>query len=348
MPTPTPISENYFADKTIEVVIGYSPGGFFDFYSQVLGDAARRLLQGNPGVTYNYILGHSGLLALQYTMGARPDGLTIHAMNNQHVAEQVAGISRPGIDVNSIDLLGSLYVDQSSAAFCIQRTVAEKWDDVLTLGKRVTFGTTRMGTRTMGAKLAETLGGPVRIIQGYGNSSEILDAIDVYEIDAALCDPTRIDSEYSNWYDERRLVPLFYWRSPVSQSFLDKMAPGLRSNDVPHAFDLLNPSGEQQTAFLLAQDLHAMNGMFVLPPGTPQDVVQAWRRLIRDAANDPQTHRYAADLVAESGFTSRRIVYGDPNILRASIDSGSGFSTAACNLFLDIYGRFPLNDAGSC
>ena len=122
------------------------------------------------------------------------------------------------------------------------------------------------------------------------------------------------------------------------------MQTGLRSSDIPHVFELLHPSEEQQNAFLLAQNLHAMNAMFVLPPGTPQEVVHAWRSLIRDAASDLRTHSYAASL-ASLGY-SGHIGYRDPEILRGDINRARNLSSAACRLFLDLYGNF--TDTSGC
>ena len=167
---------------------------------------------------------------------------------------------------------------------------------------------------------------------GYEGTTDIQAAIDNNTLDATHhCDSPYIDPLYPSWHEERKLMPLFYWRTPVSQTFLDKMNTGLRSEDVPHLFDVVDANEQQKAAFLLAQNLESMTRMFVLPPGTPDEIVQTWRRVFRQITEDQEFIDGAAAL-------SREINYGDPSILRANIEKAKDFTPEACQLFADHYG----------
>lgn len=337
--TPTPIppapgfdAEEYFSGKTIKIIVGFSPGGGYDAYSRLLAKGIERLMPGNPRVIVSNLPGGGGLRALQETMRSRPDGLTTHPMANRHPAAEAAGADLDDFDLNTVVMIGTPNFIQTHAALCIRRDLAENWEEMLALGEPITFGTSALGGNAIGGQFAEALGAPVKVVLGYEGTADVQAAINRDTLDATdRCDTFFIDPLYPQWYEERKLMPLFYWRTPISQTFLDKMNTGLRSEDVPHLFDVVDANEQQQAAFLLAQNLESMTRMFVLPPGTPDDIVQTWRRAFRQITEDQEFIDSAAAL-------SREINYGDPSILRADIEKAKDFTPEACQLFADLYG----------
>ena len=337
--TPTPIppapgfdAEEYFSGKTIKIIVGFSPGGGYDAYSRLLAKGIERLMPGNPRVIVSNLPGGGGLRALQQTMRSRPDGLTTHPMANRHPAAEAAGADLDDFDLNTVVMIGTPNFIQTHAALCIRRDVAENWDEMLALGKPITFGTSALGGNAIGGQFAEALGAPVKVVLGYEGTADVQRAINSNTLDATdRCDTFFIDPLYPRWYEERKLMPLFWWRTPISQTFLDKMNTGLRSEDVPHLFDVVDANEQQQAAFLLAQNLESMTRMFVLPPGTPDDITQTWRRVFRQITEDQEFIDSAAAL-------SREINYGDPSILRGDIEKAKDFTPEACQLFADLYG----------
>ncbi len=335
--TPIPVVEGfdaagYFGGKTIKIIVGFSPGGGYDAYSRLVAKAVERLMPGNPNVIVSNLPGGGALRALQETMRSRPDGLTTHPMANRHPAAEAAGADLDDFDLNTVIMLGTPNFIQTHAALCVRREVAENWDDVLALGRPITFGTSALGGNAIGGQFAEALGAPVKVVLGYEGTADVQAAIDRNELDATdRCDTFFIDPFFPEWYEERKLMPLFYWRTPINQGFLDQMNTGLQSGDVPHLFDAVNPNDEQKAAFLLAQNLESMTRMFVLAPETPDEIVQTWRRVFREVTED-------AGFQADAAALSREVNYGDPEILKADIDKARGFSAQACQLFADLYG----------
>lgn len=337
--TPTPIppapgfdAEEYFSGKTIKIIVGFSPGGGYDAYSRLLAKGLERLMPGNPRVIVSNLPGGGGLRALQETMRSRPDGLTTHPMANRHPAAEAAGADLDDFDLNTVVMIGTPNFIQTHAALCIRRDLAENWEEMVALGKTINFGTSALGGNAIGGQFAEALGAPVNVVTGYEGTADVQAAINRNTLDATdRCDTFFIDPFFPEWYEQRKLMPLFYWRTPISQSFLDKMNTGLRSEDVPHLFDVVDANEQQQAAFLLAQNLESMTRMFVLAPGTPDNIVQTWRRVFRQITEDQEFIDSAAAL-------SREINYGDPSILRADIAKANDFTTEACELFAELYG----------
>ncbi len=337
--TPTPIppppgfdAEEYFSGKTIKIIVGFSPGGGYDAYSRLLAEAVERLMPGNPKVIVANLPGGGGLRGLQETMRSNPDGLTIHPMAPRHPAAEAAGIDREDFDINTVELIGTPSFNDDHLTMCVRRDVATSWEEVLALGRPITTGTSSAGGDMIGGQFVEALGGPIKVIYGYEGTSEVLAAIDRDELDATTrCDFQYITNLYPEWYESRELVPLFWSRAPISQEFLDRLGTGLQSDQVPHMFDVIDSTEEQQNAFLLAQSLESMARMFVMAPGTPEEVVLTWQRVFREIVED-------REFVEKAELAERPVKYGDPAILVENIQKAQDFSPAARELFASLYG----------
>ncbi len=325
-------AEAYFSGKTIKIIVGFSPGGGYDGYSRLLAEAVERLMPGNPKVIVTNLPGGGGLRGLQETMRARPDGLTIHPMAPRHPAAEAAGIDREGFDINTVNLIGTPSFNDDHLTMCVRRDIATSWDEVLALGRPITTGTSAPGGDMVGGQFVEALGGPIKVIYGYEGTSEVLAAIDRGELDATTrCDFEYISNLYPGWYEDRLLVPLFWSRTPVSQEFLDRMGTGLQTDDLPHLFDVVEATEEQQNVFLLAQSLESLARMFVMPPDVPEEIVLTWQRVFREIVNDPE-------FIAKAELAERPVKYGDPAILIESLRKAATFSDNARELFASLYG----------
>ena len=325
-------AEAYFSGKTIKIIVGFSPGGGYDGYSRLLGEAVSRLMPGNPKVIVTNLPGGGGLRGLQETMRSRPDGLTIHPMAPRHPAAEAGGIDREGFDIDTVNLIGTPSFNDDHLAMCVRRDVATSWEEVLALGRPITTGTSAPGGDMVGGQFIEALGGPIKVIFGYEGTSEVLAAIDRGELDATTrCDFEYISNLYPGWYEDRLLIPLFWSRSPISQEFLDRMGTGLQSDEVPHMFDIIDATDEQKDVFLLAQNLESLARMFVMAPNTPEEIVLTWQRVFRQIVEDP-------DFIARAELAERPVKYGDPAVLVENLKKAAGFSDEARELFATLYG----------
>ena len=69
---------SFFQDKTIRLVLGFSPGGISDLWARALGRAMTRHIPGKPNIIMQNMPGAGSLTAANYIYGvAKPDGLTI-------------------------------------------------------------------------------------------------------------------------------------------------------------------------------------------------------------------------------------------------------------------------------
>src|SRR5437879_2458166 len=70
------ISE-FYAGKTVNLVIGYAPGGGYDLYARTLARHMTRHIPGNPAIVVQNMPGAGSIKAANFLYGIAPkDGLT--------------------------------------------------------------------------------------------------------------------------------------------------------------------------------------------------------------------------------------------------------------------------------
>jgi tripartite-type tricarboxylate transporter receptor subunit TctC len=68
----------FFEDKTIRLVIGFSPGGISDLWGRALAREMSQHIPGKPNIILQNMPGAGSLTAANYVYGvAKPDGLAI-------------------------------------------------------------------------------------------------------------------------------------------------------------------------------------------------------------------------------------------------------------------------------
>jgi tripartite-type tricarboxylate transporter receptor subunit TctC len=70
--------QDFYANKTIRIVVGFSPGGGMDIYARAIGRHLGKNIPGKPTVIVENMPGAGSLIAANYLFKqAKPDGLTI-------------------------------------------------------------------------------------------------------------------------------------------------------------------------------------------------------------------------------------------------------------------------------
>ena len=288
-------------------------------------------MPGNPRVVVTNLLGEGSRRALRETMRSRPDGLTIHPMLPIYAAMEAAGRDVEGLDVDSANFIGTPHLDDESIAMCVRRDVAESWQQVLDLGSDIDVGAVGSAD-AIDAQFIQSLGGPVRVIYGYRGTTDILDAVDRDELDAtSRCNARYLNELQPDWYTEQKVIPVFWRQSPVPQEFLDELGTGLQSPDIPHLFDIVDATEEQENAFRATESFQSMQYMFVLPPSTPREIVLIWQRTLKAATEDIEFTEGAAQ-------AEREVNYGSPAAIRENIRRAQSLTSEGRSLLLDLSG----------
>ena len=68
----------FYKDKTIRVIVGFTSGGLYDQYARILARHMPKHIPGNPSIIVQNMPGAGSLTATNYVYGvAKPDGLTL-------------------------------------------------------------------------------------------------------------------------------------------------------------------------------------------------------------------------------------------------------------------------------
>ncbi|MSP40153.1 MAG: hypothetical protein EXR70_16825 [Deltaproteobacteria bacterium] len=271
--------ENFFAGKTIRVVVGFSAGGGFDTYSRTIARHMGKHVPGHPTVVVENMTGAGSIVAANHLYRvAKPDGLTIGNFHGFQVLNAVLGAKGIEFDPRKFEWLGVPVKDTGACALTKASgiTSIDQWRRA---GTPVKLGGVGPGDASYGMArvLKEVLGLPVQPIPGYKGTAEIKLASESGEL-AGGC-----------WQWESIKV---MWRA------------GLDAGDVSMAIQLVAKSHPELTKVPLASSLakdeesrlllqaavydpNSITRPYSLPPNVPKARVKLLQKAFADTMKDP-------------------------------------------------------------
>lgn len=288
---------DFFRGKTVNVVVGYGPGGGYDLYARLLARYLGAHIPGNPSVVVQNMPGAAGMRAANYLFQSAPrDGTMIGTFDmNIPLVGFVGGNPAIQYDARKFNWLGSLsnaeddaYVlwSRKDAAVQSGAEFAKPGAPPFTLGV-IGPGATDYD---LGVLLRDVFGLPFRIVSGYPNSAAVGVAIDNSEI----------DGEFVSYVSSKIVHPT--WGSPSGpMRVLLQFARTTRHPDLPDAplvVELARNDLERQL-IETAEAPYKLSRPYVAPPGLPADRADALRAAFRAAATDPALVREGAGMTLD-------------------------------------------------
>src|SRR6266699_2690395 len=85
-------AQPFYQGKTIRIVVGFTPGGFYDRWARLLARYMPKYIPGNPEMIVQNMPGASSVIAANYVYNvAKGDGLTILVPINSLYLDQNVG-----------------------------------------------------------------------------------------------------------------------------------------------------------------------------------------------------------------------------------------------------------------
>ena len=104
---PVEAQSDFYKDKTVRFIVGYSAGGSFDLYTRVIARHFSKHVPGNPTTVVENMTGAGGIIAANHLFNrAKPDGLTIGAWAAPFVLQQIMGNDAVQFDARKFGYLG--------------------------------------------------------------------------------------------------------------------------------------------------------------------------------------------------------------------------------------------------
>jgi len=262
-----------FSGKTVTIIVGYKPGGGYDATARMLARHLPRHLPGNPTVIVQNMPGANSVIAANHVYNvAKPDGLTIGTFNRNLPIAQLTGVGGVKFDITKFAWIGS--AANESTILAIRTDLPYKTFEELRKAKEpVVIGSTGPGANThdFPLLLKDLLGVNLKIVSGYSSSADIMLAVERKEVDGRAGSYTSLLP-----FIERNLV------RPVIRARTSE--PGIENLPVDESF-ASNPKAKAIMALRSAPEQVARP--YVLPPGTPAEIVRAMRDAFAKTIADP-------------------------------------------------------------
>lgn len=272
---------HYFQNKTIKIIRGGEPGGTGDLQARALIPFVRKHIPGDPTIVIENIPGAAGRKAANHIFSvAKPDGLSIGAVGAGLVAGPILGLPGSQYDLNKLIYLGST---ESGDPYVF---VSRKESGLDSLEKLRAVPNIRIGAQAVGHPVyvsgrmfAFLLGlKDPRMVLGYGGPELDL-ALERGEVDVRANGADTIFQRHRGSLDALALN--FHAAISIPKGNLPRGLPKM-----PELETFAKTDRERQLIELFRAFLYP-RWPYILPPGTPKEVVSILREAFARAFKDP-------------------------------------------------------------
>lgn len=309
-----------FAGKTVNMIIGFGPGGGYDMWGRVMARHIGKHLPGNPTVVPQNMPGAGSYVAASYLYNVAPkDGTAIGIIARDAALGPLSGAPGARFDATKLSWLGS---PTRETNVCIAwhtspvKTVQDLQEKQLIVGDTGP-GT---GTRSYPKVLSDVFGMRFKLVGGFRSSADVFLAMERGEVEGICESLDSVNNRRPDWISGKQVAVLFQAGAEPN--------PDLKG--VPFVLDLAKTAEERQTL----EFLYAGQGIgrpFVAPPDLPPERLKMLREafdatmkdpeFIADAKKtgldlDPETGEHLATLINKIYATPKAIVERVSNLIK--------------------------------
>jgi tripartite-type tricarboxylate transporter receptor subunit TctC len=280
--TPAAAQADALAGKSVQMIIGFGPGGGYDLWGRTLGRHIGKHLPGQPNVVPQNMPGAGSYTAASYIFNIAPkDGSVLGIIARDAALGPLTGASGARFDPTRLSWIGT---PTKETNVCIAfhtapvKSVQDLYEKQLILGDTGP-GT---GTRSYPKVLNDVLGMKFKLVGGFPSSAEVFLAMERGEVDGICESLDSIKNRRPDWIPTRKIAILFQGGAE----------PNPELKGVPFVLDLARTDEQKKTI----EFLYAGQGIgrpFVAPPDLPAERL----KMLRDAFNATMKD---ADFIAET------------------------------------------------
>jgi tripartite-type tricarboxylate transporter receptor subunit TctC len=277
-------AQEFYKDKTLTFIVGYSPGGTYDQYTRLIARHIGRHLPGNPGRIVENMTGAGGIIAANHLYNrVKPDGLTIGAWASPLILQHIMGNEATKFDGRKVGWVGIPGPYDTACHFNRESGILTM-DDWLAAKRPMKIGSIGPGTSLSDVPklLKAALNLPLEMVEGYKGGAEARLAVESGEVDG-LC---------ASWQATK-----VTWRSQMQAGKIHVVLQAtLKSHselkNVPLAINYAK-TDEARTLLRVADNVHVYQFPYSVTPGTPPERLQLLQQAFVKTLRDP-------DLLAEA------------------------------------------------
>ena len=284
-------ADDFYAGKTIQMLIGFSAGGGYDIYGRTLARYLGRHIPGNPQIVPQNMPGAGSLKVANYLYNVAPkDGTALAHFAPGIVAEPLLGHAEgTQFDATKFGWLGSVSQEVSVCAFMASSGIASL-DDMRK--KTMVIGASGGGAESdvFATVMRNMFHMPIRIVTGYPGGTEITLAMQRHEVDG------RCGWSWTSLLSRNKAMLTSKEINVTLQVALAK-DPDPNLARVPLIMDMTTDPAEH-AALKLIVSRQSIARPFAAPPDVPADRLAMLRAAFDATMKDPDflAEAHAADL----------------------------------------------------
>jgi tripartite-type tricarboxylate transporter receptor subunit TctC len=275
VPAKAQSAEAFFNDRQVRIVVGADTGGGYDTYARVV---ARYLAAHMPGKTTFVVQsmpGAGSIVAMSHLFNrAEKDGSVIGAINPGAVVEPLLKPESAKYDSRSFGWIGNLMRD-TEVILASQAVSVKKIDDLLVTEMVVGSTGGASAASTLPRLINEILGTKLKVVEGYKGANEILLAVERGEVEGYGS---------ASWSGVKRNRAIESKKIIVVGQYGLEPHPDLIG--VARVVDFAK-TDEHRAMLRMMLTRQEIGRPFLLPPGTPAGILEAYRKGFEKMAADP-------------------------------------------------------------
>src|SRR5262245_21968313 len=301
-----------FAGKTVQMIIGFGPGGGYDLWGRTVARHIGKHLPGKPQVIPQNMPGAGSFVATSHLYNIAPtDGTVLGIIARDAALGPLTGAPGARFDATKLSWIGT---PTKETNVCIAFHTAKVKTAQDLFAHELIVGDTGpgTGTRAYPKALNELIGTKFKVVGGFPSSVEVFLAMERGEVEGICESLDSVRNERADWIAKKTIAVLFQ----------GGVAPDPELKDVPFVLDLAR-NAEQKEAIEFLYAGQGIGRPFVAPPGLPPDRL----KMLRDAFNatmkdaefladaqrskldvDPEDGEHLAALIAHIYATPKPIV----------------------------------------
>jgi tripartite-type tricarboxylate transporter receptor subunit TctC len=268
-------AQDFYAGKTVNLIVGYSAGGGYDQYARLLAHHLGRFIPGHPAVVVQNMPGAATLNAVRHLSTNAPrDGTAVAMFDPGLILETVSDPERFKLKLSDYQWIGAMS-REVTICYAWHTTGIKTFEDMIAR-REFLIGLTAKGSAVYinGRVLQKLLNAPIRQIAGYPGSNEQRLAVERGELEGACASWSAIPQD---WARNRLINPLvrFAPTQPGDMPPTPYVNALAKNNEDQALLDILNAPGELGRPFIMAQDV---------PRERVRTLTTAFERALKDEA----------------------------------------------------------------
>jgi tripartite-type tricarboxylate transporter receptor subunit TctC len=269
--------EQFYKDKSIDLVIGYPPAGSNDVYSRLVARHLGKHIPGKPNVVPKNMPGAGSFIALAHMANiAAKDGTSIGLGAPTAALDERLGTKGVRFKTAEFNWIGRVE-SQTNIVFMWHTSPVKTFADAQRIESKLSGTGVGSTVSVYPTVTNNVLGTKFKLIMGYKGSADAQLAVERGEVEGHSTSWTAVKVGHPDWYPSKKI-------SILVQYALNRNS---ELSGIPTVVELAR-NDEERAVLSAVMNATEVGTSFFTTPGVPSDRVTALRRAFDAMTKDPE------------------------------------------------------------